>query len=498
MRLLEILFLPCLASAMLPSKLSCTIVGAGPAGLTLALALNKLSIFERIDILERRSALAAETTKAYLYLLDGRSKEVLELVNVWNGLKELAVSSKKFTHVNEISKSGVLKKLNIPIDATAEEKLWLPREALIGALVAEVQSANNSHIALHYNNSATYETIAEGRDCVVFDASGYRSEIVSNLLDQGRLSVYERESDSAGLQYKILSIDAAFSLPSGDASDCESSYVFRSKQSNLNLGLLPVKRSAISSTGKRTANVIMRKDSALWRVKDPQELRSYLSERFPQLAGATLASLVSSNEAERFVLAPPGVFPKPRCISPLYDFESNSNRLIAICGDAAHAFPPDIGQGVNAALEDVLCLYTAAKASAGADFDLLTLGRAYDASRRRSHRALIDIMAVAFPYQYNQSAFKKQLAYLNFALRLALNKVCPFLFAKPLFFLVQSSAMPYEKALQLANRTTRNILTVVSMAVAVAFVSWRALLTAREMFVVLSFPLVTLLYFNDA
>ncbi len=31
--------------------------------------------------------------------------------------------------------------------------------------------------------------------------------------------------------------------------------------------------------------------------------------------------------------------------------------VVILVGDAAHAFPPDLGQGLNGALEDIICLY---------------------------------------------------------------------------------------------------------------------------------------------
>lgn len=51
------------------------------------------------------------------------------------------------------------------------------------------------------------------------------------------------------------------------------------------------------------------------------------------------------------VQAVPGTFPAPQFVRTLATEVGGTG--FAILGDAAHAFPPDLGQGVNSALEDV-------------------------------------------------------------------------------------------------------------------------------------------------
>ena len=56
-------------------------------------------------------------------------------------------------------------------------------------------------------------------------------------------------------------------------------------------------------------------------------------------------------EADAFARAPPGVFPDPQFVADVAAVGASGGTGIALLGDAAHAFPPDVGQGVNAALE---------------------------------------------------------------------------------------------------------------------------------------------------
>jgi hypothetical protein len=67
-------------------------------------------------------------------------------------------------------------------------------------------------------------------------------------------------------------------------------------------------------------------------------------------------------------------------------------------------------------------------------------------------------MVYGFPYQYNQGpAWKKSLSMANFAVRLALSKVLPFMFSPPAFFLVQNPKLSYTEVMSRANNTTRRL-----------------------------------------
>ena len=63
---------------------------------------------------------------------------------------------------------------------------------------------------------------------------------------------------------------------------------------------------------------------------------------------------VSDEACEAFANAEPGAFPSPQYVETVAATVGAARCFLV--GDAIHAFPPDLGQGVNAALEDVKTL----------------------------------------------------------------------------------------------------------------------------------------------
>eukprot|EP00976_Prorocentrum_cordatum_P029085 591457-Prorocentrum_minimum.AAC.5 len=66
---------------------------------------------------------------------------------------------------------------------------------------------------------------------------------------------------------------------------------------------------------------------------------------------------------------------------------------------------------------------------------------------------------VSYPWQYNQSQFRKSLWAMNFFLRMALNKVLPKVFSQHSFLELQQGGASYSSILQKADQTTQRILT---------------------------------------
>eukprot|EP00596_Hydrurales_sp_CCMP1899_P001903 CAMPEP_0119053150 /NCGR_PEP_ID=MMETSP1177-20130426/74239_1 /TAXON_ID=2985 /ORGANISM="Ochromonas sp, Strain CCMP1899" /LENGTH=112 /DNA_ID=CAMNT_0007033009 /DNA_START=679 /DNA_END=1015 /DNA_ORIENTATION=+ len=110
-------------------------------------------------------------------------------------------------------------------------------------------------------------------------------------------------------------------------------------------------------------------------IKTFEEVKEFLVSSFPQIDFSTF---VSDDEIARFAAQiNPGEFPNPQYVkglqqvfggkalgseSPSGVSEKKAEDGVKVCGvllagDAAHAFPPDLGQGVNSGFEDIFGLY---------------------------------------------------------------------------------------------------------------------------------------------
>ena len=83
-----------------------SIIGAGPIGLTLALALDKLGV-KQINFYEKRDSISSfDVNQAFLYLIDGRGQRILNELNLLESIQASSVSSYSFTNLTEIKSNN--------------------------------------------------------------------------------------------------------------------------------------------------------------------------------------------------------------------------------------------------------------------------------------------------------------------------------------------------------------------------------------------------------
>ena len=120
-------------------------------------------------------------------------------------------------------------------------------------------------------------------------------------------------------------------------------------------------------------------------------------------------------------------------------------------GDAVHCFPPDIGQGVNSALEDI---YIFQEILTETDDNLSQALPIYQNRREDDIKALIRLVQISYPWQYNQDVFQKRLWSVNFFIRLLLSRFLPFIFSPQSFVLIQNHELSYSEILKKSKTTT--------------------------------------------
>ncbi len=262
-------------------------------------------------------------------------------------------------------------------------------------------------------------------------------------------------SPSSGLKYKVLTLPPQFPLSDaeGDLAQCTMAYAIRStfkeRKKAISLGILPLKNPNVP----RTANIITYPDHQIWQLKTEAEVTHFFKQAFPHLP---LDQIISPEEIARFTSSDGGKFPIPQYCSGLYQIwgqpQDDQGTAVVLLGDAVHCFPPDIGQGVNSALEDIYLLH---EILAETQDNLSQALPRYESLRQPDIKALVRLVQISYPWQYNQDPLQKRLWTINFLLRFLLNRVFPFLFNPHSFLMIQNHELSYSEILAKSNRTTQ-------------------------------------------
>jgi 2-polyprenyl-6-methoxyphenol hydroxylase-like FAD-dependent oxidoreductase len=360
------------------------------------------------------------------------------------------------------------------------------------------------------NGSETLEVIAEVENPslqqrfepnLLIGCDGIQSLVRSTLNTwerSGKFEIQQFPSPSSGLRYKVLSLPPNFPLDAQGKEQAVSTLSygvlgkFRERRRSLSLALLPIKDPQAS----RTAMFVNRTDHQLWQLKTGEALLSFLENAFPQLP---LRQIVSPEEADRFANSDGGSFPIPQFCSGLHyllhnmdaqeaqlsemtasgvtrkqdkvDKPSHYNHStrnegspiqglstlsgnyvgVLLLGDAIHCFPPDIGQGVNAALEDVFVLH---QVLAQNEDDLSRSLPRYEAVRSPDVEAIVRLAQIAAPWQYNQAPLRARLWLIGYVIRSGLSKALPNV-SPPAAFLIRNHQLSYQEIWLSEQRTTR-------------------------------------------
>ena len=462
----------------------CVIVGGGPVSLAAALTLSNPAHSFDVTVLEKTTdeelVSLYDPGKAYLYNVNPRGLQwVTQFPNVLSkvldrGYSPLQSSFGRILQVPADPEVPIPPMNNVAIAGTTignatfdsqARSVWIPRHLMVELMMESCQEqekertddavgsisivlghefadlsspAEDGSLVVTCRNGATYPA-----DLVV-GADGINSAVREHLKNSAAwrakalqsFRVRQFVSPATGLRLKSLQLPGDMAIPNTTASDLVEAeptalVVMRSVKTGtrrVSLGMLPVKDKQFV----RPANVIARPDHEVWSATTGDAVKAWMQEAFPRLP---FDKWVNATEWERFAQAKGLQYPKPQ-YSPGSAVAVTDTKGVVLVGDACHAFPPDIGQGINAGLQDVQALDRALKGQnirtgqALPDKQAPTLGAAllrYQANRGPEHRALIRLSRFGAPYQYNQSWLRdrigKKLWFANFLVRTILNKL---------------------------------------------------------------------------
>ena len=480
----------CSGSQISMKRRTVFISGGGPAGLAAALLFDQLG-WDEVIVAERRSGPADfEKNKSFNYLIDKPSQYLFERLGILDRLPKVGVPTREFV-ATTITVEGEAKEQKVPIiDANRPTCYWTTRRALLTMLFAAIEARASKRIQVRYSHSV--EGLARSSDGrlqvtlkgpntgtetltpdLVLACDGLGSVIRKGLAQQpeipaGAFDMIATPSLSTGLRYKVLNLPSRFEATSGAAVDDPSmSYVIPSRHKDQKKACALFAFPVSDPSHPRSVNLIREADHQLWTLKSADELFGFLEDAFPQL---DIRALVSREEAEDFVSLEAGAFPAPQYARTLHASlgEGTARNHAILVGDAAHAFPPDLGKGVNAALQDVDALAEKLEEAA-------TLQEAvenYAAERLPEARDLVWLVTNVFPEQYNHRPWALRRWIAGFLLRKGLNAVAPRAFARPGFFLTQDPSLSFgemRRAIETTNGRIRKLgLGVLALAVGAA------------------------------
>jgi kynurenine 3-monooxygenase len=408
------------------------IVGAGASGVLLAHYLLRRGDLYQVDLYDRLNdprIMAFSNTRTFPISLTERGIEALgQIAGLEAAVRGigLEMSGTIFHQPNGKTRVKSRKKPLVTLDRT---------NLVITLLNELTQKYDRNRLNLHFdractavdfatktitfeNTASTATDLTVGYDLLI-GADGARSVVRSYFLNT---ELFEFEQKYVSTDYKSII------LPRLD----------RALDFNLELGKIHSWRSddgtfvvLLHQPDGSMSGVILfpRHNKEVANLATSEQVQHFFRERFPEVG-----QMMPASEAEAFLARSPSRILTIRCN------RYHHGDSVLIIGDAAHSVSPSIGQGCNAALEDVVILdelldeYDDDWAKATAQFTL---------RRRANAHALVELGDYSFPSStglFIEFVLREQLA-------TTLHQLFPDRFVPSLSELVFESLVPYSEIL---------------------------------------------------
>ena len=504
------------------------VVGAGPVGIATSLVLATNHGYD-VTLLESSPEASSQAkydpTKAFLYNINARGQTLTKMFpSMHDKLIERGVESRGFSDATftivpadpnepipnrvKMDKAFELKDDDDKVKSLQNSEkavapgYWIPRHEMVQLMTECVEEHNK-------NGKGGKISFLAGRECLsvhpaesgidvkvrdtscdinlqadlVVGADGMNSKVRESLSNAEpdawnakcprpkHFHLKKWRSPASFLRIKVLQLPPKFEISDADGNpplitNSENIYAIRSiykgPRNYLSLGLLPMK----NNDSVRATNIVTRPDHEVWELKDGKSMKTWFEKAFPRMK---FDGMISDEEWERFAKAEGTRFPHCQYSKGMSVWDKSGNAGVALVGDAIHAFPPDIGQGVNAGLMDVVCLHralsgldtTTGEAATTEKKGSTSLGESlqrYQKQHSPEIASLIRLARFGAPYQYRQphraDLVLRTLWTMNVALRLILNKLTFKLVPPSCIILSQRPELTFRQVMRRSDLTT--------------------------------------------
>ncbi|MDJ0658187.1 MAG: NAD(P)/FAD-dependent oxidoreductase [Crocosphaera sp.] len=327
------------------------IMGAGPAGLLLAHCLLSRSNDYEIYIYEKRNdpRFLDNKKRAFVIGIGHRGQTILKQINgLWEAIKNRGIPVRKSGFYSQKKETWqTFSRYQNPEDCN----LLINRNDLCITLLEELEKCSNKNIKIVFNatcldtnfrkktiilKSKDNRLIEESYDLLV-GADGANSVVKKSLMSQPG---FHFEQSYFNTNWKVLH------LPKPDFMEPETSYGFRQIENSTY-----IVGAALPEVNNQICLLIFWDKTSSKLNQNPPEITN--ANEFQRIVkDVLLPGLQLTNEqAEQFITKRPSSVIQTKC-NRYHDREGK----VVLVGDAAHAMSSRLGQGCQAAFNDVWVL----------------------------------------------------------------------------------------------------------------------------------------------
>lgn len=470
------------------------VVGAGPSGSLTSLLLLKRQVAATLLEKDTRDS-KPDVTRVYSQQMFMRGRRIVcTYPKLEVAVRKRAIDTSLQVQVisHPDGKSVVIRKAGFSPDGIVDWRLLRP--PLIEAMreVVEDEKVDLKYesevVDVEYEDDGWMTVVTKGgerfRTRFLIACDGQWSAVAKSLkkaTEEGK-AVFSKNgfgattyrSPSVGLTRKTVLIRKEFmdSIKRSDMREPEHTTIFlgqrkgRSSRRYFHTVAFPITDEVAEKLGGRISSIITYPGHALWDLKTVEEGFALFEENFPQL---DVKAAISEESMRLFVEAQPSRYPLvSRRNSIVARVGKQREGGVILLGDASHWTPPDLGQGLNAALEDSAVLANIIDA-ATSDASICDIVDRYEQDRDDDISALIHLSRHSVPFQYGQSRIGSYGTSIKVRVKAWLSQRIPGMHPASMKLITQDYS--YSEIQQMTDSTTRKIVAGIATLVLIPVAS---------------------------